>query len=322
MLLSSWHIYEDYTGPLGLQTLTNITGPHYGPAPQSQENNGWGQWIRAGRDGVGMDRTVASGTGYIGQYPPRVAQMYESQASCPDDLLLFMHHVPYTYRLHTGKTVIETIYDLHYKGAAEAAGLVHQWETLDGSIDPERYNRTLHLLVYQAGHAIVWRDAITRWFAKISGIADDQDRVDHYPNRTPAAEMQLDGYTAVPVSPWETASGGKAFVCERQAACTAKTTVHRPAGWYDIAVEYFDYIDGISTFELALNQQTIGTWRAGDTLPGRVPNGDTSTRYMLRSVPLRPGDVLTITGHPDDGEPAPIDYIEITPHSSARGTSP
>ena len=58
MLLSSWHIYEHYTGPLGLQTLTNITGPHYGPAPQSQENNGWGQWIRADHDGVGMDRTV------------------------------------------------------------------------------------------------------------------------------------------------------------------------------------------------------------------------------------------------------------------------
>ena len=70
MLLSSWHIYENYTGPLGLQTLTNILGPHYGPAPQSQENNGWGQWIRATHTGVGMDRTVATGTGFIGQYPP------------------------------------------------------------------------------------------------------------------------------------------------------------------------------------------------------------------------------------------------------------
>jgi alpha-glucuronidase len=140
MMLSSWRIYEDYTGPLGLQTLTNITGPHYGPGPQSQENNGWGQWIRAGHDGVGMDRTVATGTGYIGQYPPMVAQMYESPTSCPDNLLLFMHHVPYTYRLHTSKTVIQTIYDLHYEGAEDASDLVREWETLDGLIDPERYN--------------------------------------------------------------------------------------------------------------------------------------------------------------------------------------
>ena len=174
MLLSSWPIYEHYTGPLGLQTLTNITGPHFGPAPQSQENNGWGQWISADHDGVGMDRTVATGTGFIGQYPPEVAAMYTSLETCPDNLLLFMHHEPYTYRLHTGKTVIQTIYDLHYQGADEAAGLVRQWKTLEGSSIPERYDKTLGLLEYQAGHAIVWRDAVNRWFEKMSGIADDQ----------------------------------------------------------------------------------------------------------------------------------------------------
>lgn len=318
MMLSSWRVYEDYTGPLGLQTLTNITGPHYGPAPQSQENNGWGQWIRADHDGVGMDRTIATGTGYIGQYPPMVAQMYESLASCPDNLLLFMHHVPYTYRLHTGKTVIQTIYDLHYEGAEDAVDLVRDWKTLDGLIDPERYDRTLRLLQYQVGHAIVWQDAITRWFAKLSGIPDDLNRMNHDTNRIPAAEMQLNGYTAVDVMPWETASDGKAYVCEHRPVCTAKTTVHRPAGWYDIAVEYFDYLQGSSTFELHLNQHKIGAWPANNTLPGQAPNGDTSTRYTLRGVPLRPGDVLTIVGHPDDGEPAPIDYIEITPHSDAN----
>ncbi len=183
MLLASWHIYEDYTGPLGLQTLTNITGPHYGPAPQSQENNGWGQWIRADHDGVGMDRTVATGTGFIGQYPPQVAHMYESLKTCPDNLILFMHHLPYTYRLRSGKTVIQTIYDDHYQGAEEAAGLVRQWKSLDGLIDAPRYDKTLGLLEYQAGHAIVWRDAIDRWFKKMSGIPDDQHRIDHDPNR-------------------------------------------------------------------------------------------------------------------------------------------
>jgi hypothetical protein len=137
-----------------------------------------------------MDRTVATGTGFIGQYPPEVAAMYTSLKTCPDSLLLFMHHEPYTYRLHTGKTVIQTIYEDHYEGAQEAAGLVHQWRTLDGLIDPERYGKTLGLLEYQAGHAIVWRDAIDRWFEKMSGIPDDRGRIDHDPNRIVAAQMQ------------------------------------------------------------------------------------------------------------------------------------
>lgn len=313
MLLASWHIYEDYTGPLGLQTLTNILGPHYGPAPQSQENNGWGQWFRATHGGVGMDRTTATGTGFIGQYPPLVAAMYESLQTCPDNLLLFMHHVPWTWRLHAGKTVIQTIYDLHYTAAEEAADLVRQWKTLDGMVDPERYANTLAMLQYQAGAAIVWRDAVTRWFLKVSEIPDALGRVGHYPNRITASEMQLDGYTPVEVQPWETASGGKAYVCRGRQVCTAAAHCNRPAGWYTVAVQYFDYRLGVSTFDLLLNRQTIATWKADSTLPGEAPNGDTSTRYTLRGVPLEPGDVLTIEGHPDDGEPAPIDYMSITP---------
>ena len=70
MQLASWHIYESYTGPLGAGTMTDIIGIHYGPGIESSERNGWGQWHRADHDGIGMDRTVATGTGYIGQYHP------------------------------------------------------------------------------------------------------------------------------------------------------------------------------------------------------------------------------------------------------------
>ncbi|MGA7522455.1 MAG: alpha-glucuronidase family glycosyl hydrolase [Acidobacteriaceae bacterium] len=321
MLLASWHIYEDYTGPLGLQTLTNITGSHFGPAPQSQENNGWGQWIRADHDGVGMDRTVATGTGFIGQYPPQVAHMYESLKTCPDDLILFMHHLPYTYRLRNGKTVIQTIYDDHYLGADQAAGFATQWKTLDGLIDAPRYDKTLGLLEYQAGDAIVWRDAIDRWFKKISGIPDDQHRIDHDPSRTTASQMQIQGYTPVDVHPWETASNGQAYVCSDPQGCTAALHIQRPAGWYTVAVQYFAYRRAENPFHpaqffLLLNRQAIGMWFPPNDLPGEAPNGDTSTRFTLHGVPLRPGDVLTIEAHPNDGEPAPIDYIEVTPEAT------
>jgi alpha-glucuronidase len=95
MQLKSWHVYESYTGPNGMGTLTNILGYHFGPGIESAERNGWGQWFRGEKDGIGMDRTVATGTGYIGQYPKELAEKYESLATCPDDLLLFFHHVPY-----------------------------------------------------------------------------------------------------------------------------------------------------------------------------------------------------------------------------------
>jgi len=177
MLLSSWHIYESYTGPLGAGTLTDILGDHYGPGVESSERNGWGQWHRADEHGMGMDRTVATGTGFIGQYSPEVQKKYETLAACPDELLLFMHHVPYTYVLHSGKTVIQHIYDSHYDGAEQAAELVTQWQSVKGQIDDERYEDVLKRLRYQAGHAIVWRDAVVNWFFKTSGIRDEKGRV-------------------------------------------------------------------------------------------------------------------------------------------------
>jgi alpha-glucuronidase len=181
MLLSSWHIYESYTGPLGAGTLTDILGDHYGPGIESSERNGWGQWHRADEHGIGMDRTVATGTGFIGQYSPEVQKKYETLVACPDELLLFMHHVPYTYLLHSGKTVIQHIYDSHYDGAEQAAGLVTQWQSLKGQIDDERYEDVLKRLQYQAGHAIVWRDAVVNWFFKKSGIPDAKGRGVHSP---------------------------------------------------------------------------------------------------------------------------------------------
>jgi alpha-glucuronidase len=149
MQLSSWRTYEDYTGPLGLQTLTDIVGNHYGVAVEASERNGWGQWHRADENGVGMDRTVEAGTGYVGQYWPAVAKMYESLAATPDDLVLFFHHVPYTYVLHSGKTVIQTIYDLHYEGAAAVVRYVQAWKGLGGLVDDQRFAQVLAQLEYQ-----------------------------------------------------------------------------------------------------------------------------------------------------------------------------
>ena len=175
--LDSWPVYESYTGPLGAGTLTNITGNHYDPGPESSEENGWGQWHRADHDGIGMDRTVATGTGYIGQYPSEVQKMYESLAACPDNLLLFFHHVPWTYILHSGKTVIQHIYDSHYDGAQQAHDFILRWKQLAGHMDEDRYRDILMRFEFQAGEAVKWRDVICDWAYRMSGIPDQQGRV-------------------------------------------------------------------------------------------------------------------------------------------------
>lgn len=175
--LDSWPVYEDYTGPLGAGTLTTITGNHYDPGPESSEENGWGQWHRADHQGIGMDRTVATGTGYIGQYPPDVQKIYESLSACPDNLLLFFHHVSWTYVLHSGKTVIQHIYDSHYEGAEQAYGFIGRWQTLHGHIDEDRYRDILSRFEFQAAEAIKWRDAICNWAYRISGIPDQKSRL-------------------------------------------------------------------------------------------------------------------------------------------------
>ena len=331
MLLQSWPAYERYTGPLGLQTLTDITGSHYGPNVEASENNGWGQWHRADHEGVGMDRTVATGTGFVGQYPPEVAKQYENTATTPDDLLLFFHHVPYTYKLHDGKTVIQYIYDSHYQGAQQAAKLGKEWATLKGKIDPKLFEDVRARLEYQAGHAIVWRDAVVQYFLKLSGIPDERARAGHFPGRLEAEDARLGKYKVVDIQPREDASRGKAVSClgmgsgpeaaerandqdsDGPRQCAAEWTWSGQPGTFDIAVQYFDLENGAAKFSLLVNGRNVAAWTADDKLPSRRPNGDNSTRYTAHAVELKPGDVIRVEGTPDGSDPAALDYVEIAP---------
>jgi alpha-glucuronidase len=309
--LSSWRTFENYTGPLGLQTLTDITGNHYGVNVEASERNGWGQWHRADGQGVGMDRTVATGTGFIGQYKPKVAKMYEDLATCPDELITFMHHVPYTYKLLNGNTVIQYLYDSHYEGADAAADYVRQWKTLAGAVDEQRYHEVLAQLQYQAGQAVVWRDAVTNWFHKASGIADQKDRVGHYPSRYEAEAMKLEGYQTRDITPWEDASGGKAVACAVAPGCAATMRFDGQPGWYTLNVEYFDQNDGASRYRVLVGKQVVDEWTANDRFPTRRMDSTSSTRRVIAGIALRPGDEIRIEGVPDKTESAGLDYLEV-----------
>ena len=195
-----------------------------------------------------------------------------------------------------------------------AQQFVEQWKGLKGHIDDDRYAATLARLEYQAGHAIVWRDAICNWFLRTSGIADAKGRVGHYLDRVEAEAMQLNGYEPVDVTPQETASAGKAVQCPASAQkCTAFFQFKGAAGWYELDVQYFDQINGESTFLLQINDQLIDKWTTNDQLPATNIGGDSSTRRRLTGLALRPGDEIRIEGLPSEAERAPLDYVELRP---------
>lgn len=175
MLLDSWGIYENYTAPLGVGWMVN-PNHHYGPNVDGYEYSRWGTYHFADCHGIGVDRTVRTGTGYTSQYHEPHASRYESLEECPDELLLFFHHVPYKHVLKSGKTVIQHIYDTHFEGAEQAAQLVERWRSLEGKIDEERFESVLKRLEGQAEHAKEWRDVINTYFYRKSGIPDAHGR--------------------------------------------------------------------------------------------------------------------------------------------------
>ena len=117
-----------------------------------------------------------TGTGFTAQYDPAVAEIYEDIASCPDELLLFFHHVPYRHRLKSGKTVIQHIYDSHFDGARDAQRLLDTWLPLAGCLDPVRFEQVRGRLEAQAANAREWRDVINSYFFRKSGIPDELGR--------------------------------------------------------------------------------------------------------------------------------------------------
>ncbi|GIO92950.1 alpha-glucuronidase family glycosyl hydrolase [Paenibacillus lactis] len=175
MLMKSWPIYESYTSPLGVGWMVT-PHTHYGPDVDGYEYSRWGTYHFADRDGIGVDRTAATGTGYTAQYFEPNARRYETLEDCPDELLLFFHHVPYSHRLKSGKTVIQHIYDTHFEGADAAAELLAEWASLEGRIDPAQHAQVAARLAEQAEHAKHWRDVINTYFFRKSGVPDEKGR--------------------------------------------------------------------------------------------------------------------------------------------------
>jgi alpha-glucuronidase len=178
VLDGSWRTYEKYTAPLGVGFMVQ-PGHHYGPSVDGYEYSPWGTYHFADRDGIGVDRSVASGTGYAGQYAKAWAEVYESTETCPDELLLFFHHVPYGHVLKSGKTVLQHIYDAHFEGVTEVEEAIAVWASLAGLVEPGRHARVAERYEEQLRGAREWRDQINSYFFRKSGVPDERGRTIH-----------------------------------------------------------------------------------------------------------------------------------------------
>ena len=247
-----------------------------------------------------MDRTVATGTGYIGQYRPRSRGFTNRWQTCPDDLLLFMHHVPYTLQA----ALRQDGHPVHLRFALR--GRRKRRRVRSRVEDRSRAASTIsatqpcsHKLEYQAGHAVVWRDAVTTWFLKMSGIPDAKGRVGHYPGRIEAESMQLEGYERMDVTPWEAASGGRGVQCPASSqSCDASLRFTGQPGKYDLDVEYFDQNNGASKFRVYVGDRLLDEWLADAHLPSNKPDADSSTRRRIAAVTLHPETKFGSRGFP------------------------
>ncbi len=170
IMLASRETMVHYMTPLGLAHIMG-DGHHYGPSPWSNKL-GRADWNpvyyhRADSAGIGFERT-AKGSNALEQYMPEVRKVYENLATCPEEYLLWFHHVAWNYPLRSGKTLWNELCAKYYTGVQEVRDMQQTWNKLEGSIDEERFEQVKMLLAVQEKEAVWWRDACVQYFATFS----------------------------------------------------------------------------------------------------------------------------------------------------------
>ncbi len=170
MMLDSRETFVRYTMPLGLHHL--IGGNHYAPMPENADPRR-ADWTavyyhRADPSAVGFDRT-RRGSHAAGQYHSPLRERWDDPKTTPDELLLWFHRLPWTYRLKSGETLWDALVRAYTRGASEARALETRWAGARGQVDDERYDAVLAKLRRQGDDAEAWRDKCLRYFQAFSG---------------------------------------------------------------------------------------------------------------------------------------------------------
>jgi alpha-glucuronidase len=170
MMMGSREAAVDYMTPLGLHHQM-AKGTHYGPGPwvSGGSRADWTSvyYNRADARGIGFDRT-ASGSNAVVQYAPPVAARFSDIKQIPDQLLLWFHHVPWDYKMASGRTLWDELVIHYTRGRAAVSDMRRTWAGLAGKIDRERYDQVSTFLRIQDKEAQWWRDASIAYFQSFS----------------------------------------------------------------------------------------------------------------------------------------------------------
>lgn len=174
LMLASREAAVNYSMPLGLHHIMSATHEHYGPGPwwaPPQMRPDWTPpyYHQAAANGVGFDRTTA-GSNAVSQYHEPLAAQFNNPATCPDEYLLWFHHLPWTYAMKDGHTLWDDLcyhYDL---GVHQVRQFQQTWEATRPYIDAERFVAVQNKLRAQSGTAVLWKDACLLYFQQFSHL--------------------------------------------------------------------------------------------------------------------------------------------------------
>lgn len=172
MLMRSREAVVDYEMPIG---LTHQFGDsHYAPGAWDKRpiRRDWLPtfYNQADANGIGFDRTKATGTDNTSQYAASFGQVMENLETCPDKYLLWFHHVAWDHKCKTGRTVWEELCYRYQNGLNEARALQRQWNSLEGAIDQEIFLDVQKRLMTQTRDAEWWKDGCLLYFQSLNHL--------------------------------------------------------------------------------------------------------------------------------------------------------
>ena len=178
MMLTSRESAVDYMMPLGLHHIF-AWDHHYGPEPWCEIDGARPDWLpkyyhKADSLGIGFDRT-RKGSGNTDQYHEPLASIYDSIETCPEELILWFHHVPWTHRMSSGRTLWEEICHRYDRGIIKVREYQEIWKQMKPYIDKKRWDEVSRKLQVQEKDARWWRDACIQYFAEFSGLPVPND---------------------------------------------------------------------------------------------------------------------------------------------------
>lgn len=162
MMMSSRETAVNFMAPLGL--THQIARDHYQPQPWRDRPVYFNQ---AAEDGLGFDRTQ-TGSNAVAQYNEPLRSRYADLSTCPEDLLLWFHHVPWDYQMKSGRTIWDELCHRYDEGVKSVRGYQTQWASMERFVSPEVFQVVARKLEEQEEMACKWRDCCVQYFQLFS----------------------------------------------------------------------------------------------------------------------------------------------------------